>query len=188
MRAFLPLPLLLLLAGCPDQTGLQCPPNTSTVGQYSFAFTADHDAGECLADAGPDAGPIRLTLDDAGVRGATICVGTAGDGGTELQLLVAGKGGARKSPLLDDGGFHFTGDPVVAQGTACVCDVVDSETLDGYLVADGGFSLQPDGGFPAVPQVSARIVDRLTDAGPGTDCLCGLPCTVSYGILGTRFQ
>jgi hypothetical protein len=186
MRLLL-LPPLLLLAACPDQSGLDCPPNTSLVGQYALTFKADHDGGECLADAGPDKDPIKLTLDDAGVKPATLCVGTAGDGGPQLQLLVPGKGGARKSDLLEDGGFHFASDPVLAQGTACVCDVIDLETLDGYLITDPPFTLRPDGGLPAVSGINAALIDRLGDAGPGTDCLCKFPCTVTYAISGATF-
>ena len=182
------LPLLLLLAACPDQIGLQCPPNTSIVGQYGFAFSAAHDAGnECIAQPPDAAAPQKLTLDDAGVKPATICVGTAADGGPQLQLLVPGKGGARKSDLLDDGGFHFVSDQVVAQGTACVCDVNDAETLDGYLLTSGPFALQPDGGLPAVTSVAATLQDRLSAAGSGTGCICELPCTVTYSIQGTPF-
>jgi hypothetical protein len=185
------LPLLLLLAGCPEQSGLQCPPNTSTVGEYAFAFDASHGAGECVADArvgdDPDAGLIKLTLDDAGTRPATLCVGTAADGGPQLQLLVPGKGGARKSDLLDDGGFHFVSDSVVAQGTACQCDVNDSETLDGYLLTGGPFALRPDGGLPPVTGVAATLIDRLGAGGGARPCICNLPCTVTYSITGSTF-
>ena len=184
------LPLLLLLAACPDQSGLECPPNTSLVGQYSFQFTpvdGGLDGGdECRVDAGPDKDAGRLTLGPL-VKPATICVGTAADGGPQLQLLVPGKGGARKSDLLDDGGFRFASDPVIAQGTACVCDVGDVETLDGYLLTGGPFALRPDGGLPAVSRVGATIVDRLTDTGSTTGCLCTFPCTVTYAIDGTPF-
>ena len=184
---FLLAPLLLLLAACADQSGLECPPNTSIVGQYAFEFRAVHDGGACLADAGPDKDPIRLTLDDAGVKPATLCVATAADGGPQLQLLVPGKGGARKSDLLDDGGFHFATDPVIAQGTACVCDVRVLESLDGYLLTGAPFALRPDGGLPAISGISARLIDQLTDAGQGADCVCRLPCTVTYDITGTPF-
>ncbi|MGZ6125082.1 MAG: hypothetical protein ACXWLR_08990, partial [Myxococcales bacterium] len=170
----------------PDQSGLQCPPDASFIGQYSFALTANHDAGECIAaDAGPDAGPLVLTLDDAGTRGATLCVGTAGDGGPQLQLLVPNKGGARKSDLLDDGGFHFASDPVVAQGTACGCDVNDLESLDGYLLTAAPFALLPDGGLPPITGLVGKLVDNLSSAGTG--CVCNLPCTVSYSIQGAPF-
>lgn len=186
MRTFLP--LLLLLAGCPEQSGLQCPPNTSIVGEYALTLSANHDAGECIAgDAGPDGGPLPLAVDDAGVKGATLCVGTAGDGGPQLQLLVPGKGGARKSDLLDDGGFHFVSDSVLAQGTACRCDVNASETLDGYLLTGAPFALRPDGGLPLVTGLAATLADRLSDAGPGLDCVCNLPCTLSYSIAGAPF-
>jgi hypothetical protein len=178
--------LLLLLAGCPEQSGLQCPPNTSIVGQYSLTFTANHDAGECVANPA-DAGPIKLTLDDAGVKGSTLCVGTAADGGPQLQLLIPGKGGARKSDLLDDGGFHFVSDTVVAQNTACVCDVNDSETFDGYLLTGAPFALRPDGGLPSVTGIAATLTDNVAVSGSSSGCLCALPCTVSYSISGSPF-
>jgi len=179
------LPLLLLLAGCPEQSGLQCPPNTNLVGEYALTFTADHDAGECIAQT--DAGAVPVALDDAGVKGSTLCLATAADGGPQLQLLVPGKGGARTSDLLPDGGFHFVSDPVLGQGTACVCDVNIAETFDGYLLTGAPFALRPDGGLPLVTGVSATLKDRLSDAGPGTDCRCALPCSVTYSVAGAPF-
>jgi hypothetical protein len=181
----LPSLLLLLLAACPEQSGLQCPPNTSIVGQYSLTFTANHDAGECVADAGADAGPIKLTLDVVGTKPSTLCVATAADGGPQLQLLIPGKGGARKSDLLADGGFHFVSDTVVAQNTACICDVNDSETFDGYLLTGAPFALRPDGGLPAVTGIAATLTDNIAVAGSSAGCLCTLPCTVSYSISGS---
>jgi hypothetical protein len=179
--------LLLLLAACPDQSGGQCPPNTSLVGEYTLGFKANHDGGqECIATL--DAGSTQpLALDDAGVKGSTFCVGTAADGGAQLQLLVAGKGGARKSDLLPDGGFHFVSDTVLAQGTACVCDVNDSETLDGYLLSGSGpFAPRPDGGLPTITGIAATLIGRLTlpNGGSGTACHCALPCSFSYSIIG----
>jgi len=177
--------LLVLLAACPDQSGGQCAPNTSLVGEYTLNRAANHDGGsECIAtlDAG---GTQPLARDDAGVLGSTFCVGTAADGGPQLQLLIPGKGGARKSDLLPDGGFHFVSDVVTAQGTACVCDVTDYETLDGYLLSGSGpFTLRPDGGLPTITGIAATLIDHLADSGPGTDCHCNLPCSISYAISG----
>jgi hypothetical protein len=185
---FLLLSPLLLLAACPEQTGLQCPPNTGTIGQYALNLAGTHDAGECLAaaDAGTDAGPLALTLNDGGTRSATFCLGTS-DGGPELQLLVAGKGGVRKSALLADGGFRFVSDPVLGQGTVCVCDAFIAETFEGFLTANGPVSLQPDGGLPPIDGLTATLVDRLTAAGETTSCRCAFPCTVTYSVSGARF-
>ena len=178
--------LLLLLAACPDQSGGQCPPNTSLVGEYTLSFKANHDGGqECIAtlDAG---GPQPLALDDAGVKASTFCVGTAADGGPQLQLLIPNKG-ARKSDLLPDGGFQFVSDTVLAQGTACVCDVNDSETFDGYLLSGSGpFALRPDGGLPTITGIAATLIGQLAlpNGGSGTGCHCTLPCSFSYAITG----
>ena len=180
------LPFLVVLAACPEQSGLQCPANTNLIGQYALTFSANHDAGECIAQT--DAGPVPLALDDAGVKGSTLCLATAADGGPQLQLFVVGKGsGPRTSDLLADGGFHFASDSVLGQGTACVCDVNIAETFDGYLLTGAPFALRPDGGLPTVTGVSATLKDQLTDAGPGTDCLCALPCSVTYSIAGAPF-
>jgi hypothetical protein len=193
MRTLLP---LLLTAACVEQSGLQCPPNTSIVGQYTLAFTAQHDAGECVwypvdpVDPSRDAGSRNFALDDAGASGSTLCVGTASDGGPQLQLLTPGKGGARKSDLSPDGGFHFATDPdpVLAQGTTCKCDVLDSETFDGYLQTSAGFALRPDGGLPPISGLTATLTDRLSAAPGGTtQCRCNLPCSFSYSIRGTTF-
>jgi hypothetical protein len=181
MRAFLL--LLLLPAACLEQSGLQCPPNTSIVGQYALGFTGTHDAGECIHnDGGPDGGPLRLTLDDAGVKSATVCVGTWPDGGTQLNLLVAGKGGARTSDLLPDGGFLFAN--AAGQTTACGCEVTVEETFGGYLRTAGPFVLRPDGGLPPITGITGTLADGVTG---GTSCACNLPCTVTYSINGTLF-
>ena len=186
MRARL-LPLLLT-AACVEQAGLQCPPNTNIVGQYTLAFTAEHDAGECEWSL-PDASTFKFALDNKGPSGSTLCVGTASDGGPQLQLLIPGKGGARKSDLSPDGGFHFTTDPdpVLAQGTSCICDVLDSEMFDGYLQTTDPFALRPDGGLPPISGLTARLADRLTATPGASDCRCNLPCSFSYSIRGTAF-
>jgi hypothetical protein len=185
------LPLLVLfLAACPDTSGVSCPPNTTTIGQYALAFDAGHGSGECIATPTDGATPTPLALDDAGTKGATFCAATGPDGGTQLQLLIPNKGGVRTSDLLPDGGFHFVSDPVVAQGTACVCDVNDVETLDGFLLTSAPFALLPDGGFPPVNAVSATLVDQLSNAAPGNPdagCICALPCPVTYFLHGTLF-
>jgi hypothetical protein len=178
--------LMVLLAACLDQSGGHCPGNTSLVGEYTLNYKANHDAGECVAVL--DAGTTQpLALDDAGVKASTLCVGTAADGGPQLQLFVAGKGGARKSDLLPDGGFHFPNEIPGLQGTACVCDVDDSETLDGYLLSGSGpFVLRPDGGLPTITGIVATLIDRLAlpNGGSGTACHCALPCSFSYSITG----
>jgi len=177
--------LLLLLAACPDQSGGQCPPNTSLVGEYTLNYKANHDAGECVAAL--DAGTTQtLALDDAGVKASTFCVGTAADGGPQVLLLVPSKG-VRMSDLLPDGGFHFVSDTVLAQGTACVCDVNDSETFDGYLLSGSGpFALRPDGGLPTITGIAATLIGQLAlpNGGSGTACHCVLPCSFSYSIAG----
>jgi hypothetical protein len=186
MRSLPLSPLLLLLAACPEQTGLSCPPNTGTIGQYALNLKGDHDAGQCVADAGLDKDPLPLTLDDGGTRSAIFCLGTS-DGGPQVQLLVAGKGGVRKSDLLADGGFRFVSDPVPGQGTLCICDLTIAETFEGFLVGNGPIFIQPDGGLPPISSVSATLVDRLTDAGVEKACQCALPCTVTYSVTGAPF-
>ena len=178
--------LAVLLAGCPEQIGQQCPPQTISVGQFTLSRTGVHDAGECTAllpDGGPPATPI--TPDDGGVFGATFCYGNNSQGGP-LWLAVPGKT-PRPSALLPDGGFHFPGHSDPVPGTACVCNVGFDETFDGYLTPETQpFALLPDGGFPVVTSVSGTMVDNLsTDAGSG--CLCNLPCPVTFAVSGLRF-
>jgi hypothetical protein len=180
------LPFLLLLAACPEESGVTCPPNTGTIGQYALNLAGVDGGTECIASppAGSDAGPLRLTFDDGGTRSVVFCLGTA-DGGPEVQMLVGGTSGVRKSPLLADGGFRFVSDPVVGQGTACFCDVTINETFEGYLHAAGPVAIQPDGGLPAIETVTGTLQDRLTDA--GTNCRCAFPCTVTYNVSGAPF-
>ena len=182
------LPLALLLAACPEQVGQECPPNTSAVGQYTLAFAARRVAGECTVTT--DGG--HLTVDNHPTQDATLCVGAGGDGGSQLDLVLAGQGGVRRSDLLADGGFHFESDAGETAGTACGCNVDVFETLDGFLLtaaADGGFALQPDGGVPPVAALSATLADHLTATASSQPqpCLCSFPCTVTYSIAGNRF-
>ena len=185
MRLLLP---LLLLTACPDQTGLQCPPNTSLVGNYALTFTAQDAGDECIA-VDPDGGAkVKLAITPPFVKGATLCVTTAGDAGPQLQLLSPNKG-SKTSDVLADGGFHFTGAPVPpGTQTACICDVNVTETVDGYLVTGGDFALRPDGGLPPILGMKATLVDLLTDGGSATPCRCTLPCTVTYALDGTPFE
>ena len=178
--------LFLLLAGCPDESGRQCPPNTDVVGNYALKFTAQHDAGnECIA-IDPDGGPpVALAVDPPFEKPVTLCAASASDGGKQLQLVSPGKG-RKTSDLLPDGGFHFTGDPVPqGQTTACICDVNIMETIDGYLLAGGPFALRPDGGLPLITGMTATLVDLVTDGGPATGCRCSFPCTVTYSLSGS---
>ena len=184
------LPLLLLLAACPEQSGLQCPANTNIIGQYSLSFAALHDAGnECLVDAGPNQDAGRLTVENLAPKSASLCAGTWPDGGIQLNLMVPGKGsGARTSDLLPDGGFHFSSDVDGGQpGTACVCDVLIHETLDGYLLSGGSFQLRPDGGLPVITGLTGILTDLVFDAGSATACQCSFPCTATYSIAGAPF-
>ncbi len=189
MRKLVPL-LALLLAGCPDQLGQECPPHTVSVGQYTLSFAGQHPSNECKALPSADAGtPLPIAVDDGGQNGATFCLGSGGsDGGAQLSLVIAGKG-VRTSDVLDDGGFHFTGHTDPIPGTACVCPVAIDESLDGYLQTTpaGPVAVQADGGLPAITGIAGALSDLLsTDAGT-TGCLCTLPCQVTYGISGTRF-
>ena len=180
--------LALLLAGCPEQVGQQCPAHFIAVGQYTLDFTGAHSAGECAAKQ-PDGGLALLVQDNGGTRGATICLGSgSSDGGSQLQLIVAGKG-QRPSDLLADGGFRFIGHSEPVPGTPCGCPVAIDETIDGFLktTPDGPIALQSDGGLPRITGLAGSITDTLSaDAGtPG--CLCALPCPITYSISGTRF-
>jgi len=178
------LPSLILMAACTEGTGLQCPPNTTVVGQYSLAYTAVHDAGECQADAG-DGGVTNLTLSNLAPKASMLCVGTGSDGGPQPQLLVQGKSGANLLALREDGGFHLSNTPLDAQQTACVCQISIVESLDGFLQTSGPFALRPDGGLPPITGITATLSDQITSQAAG--CLCTFPCTVTYTIAGTPF-
>jgi len=180
--------LLLLLAGCLETIGQQCPPASLAVGQYSLAFHGEHPQGECKArlDGG---GEMLLAVDDGGTQSATLCVGSAQDGGPKLYLAISTKGN-RDSDLLPDGGFRFRGSSPPTPGTPCNCPVGIDETFEGFLsgASDGGLSLQPDGGLPLITGLAGTLVDQLT--GQPTQllpCACDLPCSVTYSIKGTRF-
>jgi len=178
---------LVLLSACSEGTGLQCPASTSTVGQYSLAFTAVHDAGECVAfDGGADAGPpVNLTLNNLPAKGSALCVGKGTDGGPQPLLLVPDKGpNGRQLILAEDGGFQFSNDAGIASGTACVCDVAIVETLNGSLQTSGPFALRPDGGLPPITGITATLRDSISPSA-ASGCICTLPCTVTYSVTGT---
>jgi hypothetical protein len=177
------IPPLLLLAACTEGTGLQCPPSSSTVGQYSLAFTAVHDAGECIAVDGGSQN--KVTLDNVAPKASMLCVGTGPDGGPQPELFVAEKGGARVLDLSEDGGFHLGSNAGNNQTTPCNCEVNVFENFDGFLQSGGNFALRPDGGLPAITGITATLVDHLSPVGTG--CICTFPCTVTYTIKGTPF-
>lgn len=135
-----------------------------------------------------DAGPTPLAVPDGGSVGATLCFGN-GDGGPQLELVIAGKG-LRTSALSADGGFQFVSpvtDPTggIACGGTCLISI--AETLSGALQTppDAGFALEPDGGLPQLTGFTGTLSDELTTP-DATQCSCNLPCAVSYAVSGTR--
>jgi hypothetical protein len=191
-RALAPLAALLLLSGCPEEIGLQCPPQASSLGQFTLNFAGQRSGEECVATSadGGDAGIGPLTLDDAGQGAATLCFASASDGGGQLTLVTQGKT-ARTSPLADGGTFAFQGSTEVTNGTNCICPVGIAETFTGKLVGaspDAGLTPQDDGGLPPVLSLNGTLTDTLT-AGTAGDptCICKTPCTVTYLVTGTRF-
>jgi hypothetical protein len=181
--------LLVLTAACPEQAALQCPSNTSLVGNYALARTPNKDGGDACIWT-DDAGPHSLAVENPPNQQATLCFVTGPDAGPQIQLLVGGKGGVRTSDLLPDGGFHFVGDPVIAQGTACACDVSVAETFDGFLTTSGAFELRPDGGLPPVSGLTGTQADRLTTPSSGCGGVaqrCNVPCTLSYAVSSSPF-
>ena len=182
--------LLALCAACPDQIGQQCPPSSTPVGNFNLTLKLQHPAGECVVNQ-IDGGPADASLaqDNIPARTATLCEGSAGDGGLTLYLAIPTHG-APPSPLLDGGGFLFR--PPQSQavpGTACSCPVALEETTAGVLTGpfDGGvFALQPDGGLPFITGMSGTVTDHVTTPG-GQPCFCNLPCDVRYALTGTRF-
>lgn len=184
LRAVLPLFALVVLAGCPEQVGQQCPSGTALVGHYALDFQGQHPADECTTDAGTaDGGIVQLARDAGGTTSSALCSGT-GDAGPEVWLVISGRD-LRRSDVLADGGFHFTGFSEPIPGTACVCPVGIDETFDGFLQTSGGsFAPSPDGGLPLVTGLTGVIRQQLsTDAG-ATNCACTLPCEVVYDITG----
>jgi hypothetical protein len=182
--------LVLLLAGCPEEIGLSCPPGSTSVGQFVLNFAGQHPAGECVAISvdGGDAGIGPLALADGGEQSANVCFGLGDGGGPQISLVIPSKG-VRLSPLGDGGSFDFgNNNTAPTPGTGCICPVAISEDFAGNLVGltpDAGFALQSDGGLPVVAGLNATVKDTLT-AAADAGCICNLPCTVTYAITGTR--
>jgi hypothetical protein len=194
LRKLAPLAALVFLAGCPEEIGVQCPPGTSSVGQFTLGFAGQHPAGECVAVSvdGGDAGIGPLALQDGGVQSGNVCFGPPDDAGQQLTLVIPGKS-PRPGFLLDGGRFDFTADNKDAgptNTTACVCPVSVVESFTGTLVGltpDGSFAAPDDGGLPVAASLNGTLKDTLT-AGTAADptCICAMPCTVTYTITGTR--
>lgn len=186
MKALLPLAALLLLTGCPESIGQQCPPRTAAVGQFELALTGIHDAGtECLQKLA-DGGGQKFTLDDGGSNAGALCY--ANDGQSQQLYFVAPGKGARPSSLLPDGGFHFVGHTEPTTGICNGCAVTIDETFDGFMqsgAAGAPFVLQADGGLPPVKSLSGTVVDLLSSDAGG--CQCNVPCTISYSVNGAPF-
>jgi hypothetical protein len=179
----------LLLAGCPDTVGQPCPPNAVAIGTYALYFQGQHPADECRVLVGADGGPAdaAVTLDDGGTHSGTLCSATGPDGGLLLYLALPLKA-PRQSSGFNDGGFQFVNHTDLAQGsTVCGCPLGVDESFNGVLTGawDGGFPTKPDGGLPLVTGLTGLLVDQYTAA--GSPCLCNMPCTVTYSILGARF-
>ena len=181
---------ILAVAGCPSEQNVNCPPGTSSIGQFTLTFAGQHDAGECVATSldGGDGGFLGpLALADGGQSAGNICFRETNDGG-QVTLILAGKND-RSSPL-QDGGFVFQGGTASAtNGTACLCPVNITEVFSGVLVPpdpDAGFTRLADGGIPFPVALNGTLEDTLTaaDAGDPT-CACAMPCTVTYGVAGS---
>jgi hypothetical protein len=187
VKCLLPLAAVALIAGCPVETGFQCPPNTQPVGQFNLSFIGADAGNSCVAMSldGGDAGIGPLTLADAGQSAGTFCFGAP----SSLSLVISGKG-SRTGNYLGGGNFLFDADTPATNGTACVCAVTIGETFSGRLLGidqDAGLALQVDGGLPPVVGISGTLTDTLTqaDAGKDPNCICTSPCTISYSVTGT---
>src|SRR6202012_698860 len=118
-----------------EEFGLQCPPNTTALGQFNLAFTAVHDAGECVsivADAGvTTTTPVTVDNDD-GSTGIFCYASSGGAGGSTISLVVPGGGGG--PTRLVAGGFSSV-QPHTSptSGTACTCDVTIAESFNGVF-------------------------------------------------------
>jgi hypothetical protein len=159
------------------------------IGTYALYFKGLHPADECRVVVGPDGGPAdaAVTPDDGGTHPATLCYATSSDGGPILYLALPSKQ-PRQSSGFNDGGFQFLNHSDLIPGsTVCGCALGLDESFNGVLSGawDGSFPTQPDGGLPLVTGLTGLLVDQFTAA--GSPCLCNLPCTVGYSILGTRF-
>ena len=179
----------LLLSGCPDTVGQPCPPNAVAIGTYALYFKGLHPADECRVLVGADGGPAdaAVTFDDGGTHSGTLCYATDSDGGPLLYLAVPLKA-PRQSNSFNDGGFQFLNHSDLTQGsTVCGCAMGVDESFAGVLTGawDGGLPTQPDGGLPLVTGLTGLLVDHYTAA--DSTCLCNMPCTVGYSVLGARF-
>jgi len=90
--------------------------------------------------------------------------------GTQLNLLVAGKGGARTSDLLADGGFFFFANPAGADDRRAAARSPSWRTFEGYLRTAGPVrAAGPMGGLPPITGITGTLADGVTG---GTGCAC----------------
>jgi hypothetical protein len=181
--------LLFLATGCPSSNSAACPSTSTQAGDFTLTLLLQQGAGQCrvtlAADGGAADGDVATS---PAPQNATMCAGRD-DAGADLLYMAVDNRTLRQSPLNPDGSFTFATTSTGISGTVCGCAVDIVETIAGFIQPStpGAFQISPDGGqlSPPIASIEGSLVDALNASAGVTGCLCNVPCTLAYRMIGT---
>ncbi|MFL5374690.1 MAG: hypothetical protein ACJ79W_21780 [Myxococcales bacterium] len=190
MRPLCAVSLLFLATGCPGSNSAACPPTSTQAGDFTLTLRLQSGAGQCRVVSTADGGVADGDVATAPApQNATMCVGRDPDSGVDLLYMAVENRTVRPSLLNPDGSFEFKTNSSGITGTVCGCALDVVETITGFIQPStpGAFQIAPDGGqlTPPIASIQGTLVDGLDGSVGATGCLCNLPCTLAYQLIGT---
>jgi hypothetical protein len=190
MRLLCAVSLLFVATGCPGSNSAACPATSTQAGDFTLTLRLQPSPGQCRVVSTVDGGVADGDVATAPApQNATMCVGRDPDSGVDLLYMAVENRSVRQSALIPDGSFQFATTSKGVTGTVCACALDVVEVIDGVILPStpGGFQIAPDGGqlTPTIAAIQGSLVDALNVTDGGTGCLCNLPCTLAYQLIGT---
>jgi len=184
--------LFLLATGCPSSNSAACPSTSTQAGDFTLNLVLQPGTGQCRVTSSIDGGSADGDVAAAPApQNATMCVGRDPDSGIELLYMAVENRTVRHSDFNPDGSFKLDDSTSAGiTGTVCNCGLDIVETISGVILpaTDGAvFQIAPDGGqlTPPIHSIEGTVVDSLKVTDGGSGCLCNLPCTLAYRMIGT---
>jgi hypothetical protein len=182
--------LLFLATGCPSSNSAACPSTSTQAGDFTLTLILQPGAGQCRVTLTADGGAADADVATVPApQNATMCAGRDPDSGVDLLYMAVENRTLRASPLMPDGSFIFATTSAGITGTVCACPVDIGETITGVILPStpGAFQIAPDGGqlTPPIGSIEGSLVDSLIASPDAGGCLCNLPCTLAYRMIGT---
>jgi hypothetical protein len=184
--------LFLLATGCPSSNSAACPSTSTQAGDFTLNLVLQPSANQCRVVSTADGGTADGDVATAPApQNATMCVGRDPDSGVEQLYMAVENRTVRQSDFKPDGSFTFNNSTSKGiTGTVCGCALDIDETITGVILpaTDGAvFQIAPDGGqlTPPIHSIEGTLVDSLDASAGATGCLCTLPCTLVYRMIGT---